>query len=83
MPGYWMSETSGRLRPVIEAYLTDKPLTSDDIAALRSYLRQWIEDPCWQGPAIDQLRASIDGLTSRPAIERWLDTAIDHGIDPL
>lgn len=30
-----------------------------------------------------QMRAAIDGLTTREAIDRWLDDAEQRGIDPL
>jgi hypothetical protein len=82
-PGYWMYETSGALRPAIVAYLQGDELTPAEIAAIRAYLRQWIMAPAWQGPAIDALRAAIDGLTSRQAIRRWLDIALDENIDPI
>jgi hypothetical protein len=29
------------------------------------------------------MRALVDGLTSRKAIERWLDDALEGNIDPL
>jgi hypothetical protein len=82
-PGYWMYETSGALRPAIVAYLQGDELTPAEIAAIRAYLRQWIMADVWQGPAIDALRAAIDGLTSRQAIRRWLDIALDENIDPI
>jgi len=82
-PGYWMYETSGALRPAIAAYLQGDELTPAEIAVIRAYLRQWIMADGWHGPAIDALRAAIDGLTSRQAIRRWLDIALDEGIDPL
>lgn len=81
-PGYWMNETSGVLRPAVEAYLNHKPMTDAQIAAMRAYLRQWIAGP-WAGPRIEELRESVDGLTSRRAIVRWLDLAMDEDIDPL
>lgn len=81
MPGFWMNEKTV-LRPAIEAYLTGGPMTEEQIAAMRAYLRQWIGGP-WIGPEIDSLRSSIDGLTSREAIDAWLDTAIASDIDPL
>jgi hypothetical protein len=80
-PGYWMHETSGVLRPAVEAYLAGDKLTGDQIAALRAYLRQWIAAPAWRG--VDDLRSEIEGLTSRKAIREWLDKAIELGIDPL
>jgi hypothetical protein len=92
LPGFWMNETSGVLRPAVEAYLNHEPLTADHLAALRAYLRQWIGSPAWDqnphaGPEehawLAGMRADRDGLTSRQAIERWLEGAIDAGLDPL
>lgn len=83
-PGYWMSETSGALRPAIEAYLSHDELTPEQIAAIRAYLRQWIEAPGWRGGmALDDLRRDVDGLTNRAAVDRWLHYANLVGIDPL
>ena len=83
VPGYWMRESSGVLRPAIEAYLYREPMSDGHIAAMRAYLRQWINAPTWQGPDIDTLRAEVDGLTTRAAISSWLDRAEMAGIDPL
>ena len=91
-PGYWMHETSGVLRPAIEAYLSDATMTDEQIAALRAYLRQWIMSPAWDAnPHADDatrkklvfLRRWINGLTSREVIEAWLSEAEKIGIDPL
>ena len=81
-PGYWMHETSGVLRPAIEAYLTGKPMTVEHVAAMRAYLRQWMQGD-WRGDGIKELRTRVDGLTSRQAIRDWLDLAEAEGIDPL
>ena len=82
-PGYWMHETSGVLRPAVEAYLENKELSGEQIAALRAYLRQWIAAPVWHGEDIERLRARIDGLISREAIEAWLFDAEERDIDPI
>ena len=82
-PGYWLYETSGVLRPAVEAYLHRAPMTLEHIAAMRAYLRQWIMAPAWMGPEVDALRGEIEHLTSRAAITAWLDKAEDVGIDPL
>jgi mono/diheme cytochrome c family protein len=81
-PGYWMNETSGVLRPAVEAYLKGELITHGQIAAIRAYLRQWMAGP-WQGEDIEALRAGIDGLTTRTAIHAWLTRALEAGIDPL
>lgn len=83
VPGYWLYETSGVLRPAVEAYLTGRPLSGEQIAALRAYLRQWIAADWRGGAELAELRAAIDGLTNREAIKAWLDRAEPLGIDPL
>lgn len=82
--GYWIYETTGVLRPAVEAYLRREHLDDGDISALRAYLRQWIFAPVWGiDVGLFALRARIDSLTSREAIDRWLDDALKIGIDPL
>jgi hypothetical protein len=83
MPGYWMHETSGVLRPAVEAYIYGEPMTPEHIAAMRAYLRQWIADPAWQGGSIDELRATVGLLTTRKDIDRWMEVAVNECIDPL
>jgi hypothetical protein len=80
-PGYWMNETSGALRPAVEAYLNNEPMSEGEIAAMRAYLRQWIAGFFGAGAA--DLAGRVDKLTSRAAIEDWLDDATEIGIDPL
>lgn len=83
IPGYWMNETSGVLRPAVTAYLNGRPMTGPQIAAMRAYLRQWIDAPGYVGPAVQQLRATVDQITTHAALKKWLDQAEDIGIDPL
>ena len=82
-PLYWQNETSGALRRAIQAYLNGHHMSEAQIADLRSYLRQWIMAPVWRGPAIDDLRRRVDGLTHRKAIREWLNDAAEEEIDPL
>jgi hypothetical protein len=83
IPGYWMNETSGALRPAVDAYLGGRPMTAVQIAAMRIYLRLWINAD-WQGGAtLDRLRRSVDELTTVNAIRRWLHDAGELEIDPL
>lgn len=82
VPGFWMHETSGKLEPAIWALLEGDPLTEEQIPLIRAYLRQWMEGD-WQGPMIEGLRASVDKLTTREAINTWLGVALKAGIDPL
>jgi hypothetical protein len=49
---------------------------------LRAYVPQWIAAPR-TGTGIERLRAKVDCLQSREAIDDWLDDALAEGIDPL
>ena len=75
-PGYWMHETTGTLRPAVEAYLHHRPMTATEIAAMRAAT-------VWFGAGVADLRRRIAALTTREAITAWLDDAISIGIDPL
>lgn len=91
-PGFWMHETSGVLRPAVEAYLGGGELSAAHVAALHAYCRQWVNSPVWdrnphagaeEREALAMLRRLVDSITSRPTLETWLAAAVDFGIDPL
>lgn len=91
IPGFWMRETTGVLKPAVEAYLNNEELTGEEIAALRAYLRQWIMADGWDQGArheaekriLANLRSMVDRLHSRETISIWLMQAASFGIDPL
>ena len=80
-PQYWMHETSGKLAPVIKAYLLHEPLTDEGVAIMRAYLRQWIMAPGFTG--VEELRTLVDSIRNERDIRHWLYRAEDRGIDPL
>lgn len=81
LPGYWMYETSGVLRPVVEDYLHHRPLTEEQVALMRAYLSQWIMLGAWEGAR--QLRADVATIRTTEDVTRWLYAAERVGIDPL
>lgn len=84
VPGYWMNEISGVLRPAVEAYLRGQPMTDRQIIAMRVYLRQWMAADAWRGrPMIDVLRTKVEEITTRRDISDWLEMALQQNIDPL
>jgi hypothetical protein len=83
VPGYWMHETSGVLRPAMEAYLWREMLTDVEVGVLRAYFRQWINAPVWCGPMIDVLRLDVGAIATRADIDRWVEKALESGVDPL
>ena len=88
MPGYWMFEQSGVLKPAIEAYLQRDELTPAEVAAIRAYLRQWIAGPWQAAPGaearvLERLRRMVDELDDRQKIDIWIMQANSIDIDPL
>lgn len=75
-----MYETSGVLAGAVEAYLHGEAMTRGDIAAMRAYLRQWMDGP-WADAG--DLRERIDHITTRASLAAWLADAMELGIDPL
>lgn len=72
------------LAPAVVAYLeTNEEMNPLHVAAMRAYLRQWIERGDWKGPQIKQLRRLVNVIETRRDIAVWLEIAGREGIDPL
>jgi hypothetical protein len=83
-PKFWMYETSGVLKPVVQAYIRGEELTPADVANMRAYLRQWIMAPVWSDiPELQELRSTVDQLATRKDIRDWIWRAVAEGMDPL
>ena len=82
VPGYWLNETGGELRPAVWAYLRGEQLGPDEISVIRDYLRQWMAGD-FVGPAADELREMVEQIGGRQTLREWLEAALEAGIDPL
>lgn len=82
-PKYWMRETGGGLRVAVAHYLNREPLSDEEIGLIRAYLKQWIDAQVWDDEDVKDLRATVDAIASRSAIDRWLYQADQIKIDPL
>lgn len=98
-PKLWLDETSGQLRPVVQAYYDGKGLTTVSIALLRAYLVQWVDSPVWDlrpeqhtvasvvendyRTELKRLRRSVRKLQTAAEIREWLIAAGELGIEPL
>ena len=79
--GGWRIDASAR--PAVEAYKRGDVLRPDEVAAVRIYLRGWLERGHWTGPSIVELHRGLDGLTDQAHIDAWVKRARYVGIDPL
>ncbi len=82
VPGFWMNEQGGALRPAVLAYLDGQDLDAGQLEIWRAYLRQWMQGD-WKGPLLDTLRSQVDDIKSTDDLHHWLHRALSQNIDPL
>jgi hypothetical protein len=82
-PNYWMNETTGVLRPVIEKYLRGDALDGAECATMRAYCRQWIMADGFVGEDVMALRREVHTLTNNAAVRTWMEKAFEANVDPL
>jgi hypothetical protein len=83
-PKYWMHETSGVLRPAVEAYLNGEPLSPSDVRILRAYLFQWVQSPVWAPSGIlEALRLRVAAIADEGELRACVNAAVELGLDPL
>jgi hypothetical protein len=85
-PLYWLYEQSGVLPAAVRAY-AEKRETPEQFALMRAYCRYWIDAPCWREEpgetALQTLRETIRGVSTRETLDAWYWDAVVLGIDPL
>jgi hypothetical protein len=83
-PNYWMSETSGVLKPVVEDYLKGKPLAPEQVAIMRAYLWQWVKSPVWPPSGLlEALRLRAAAIQTEEDVHSCINAAIEMDMDPL
>ena len=78
-----MHETSGVLRPVVEAYLHGRALNDAEIGIMRKYLYQWVTLGDWREPSVPALTAAIADARTREDLNECIDNLVSLGMDPL
>lgn len=89
-PQYWRNEASGKLQPAIIAFVnhwadprqTPAP-TPEQLGYVIQYFQLWANFPGWKGPEIEGLRSQAQELQTVEDCARWLEIALEVGIDPL
>lgn len=83
-PHFWMTEQTGRLAPVIDAYFNGEKLTPEDLDLLKQYLRQYIERVVMAGDANRKLLLSrMEKLRTVHQVQRFADELAEYGVEPF
>jgi hypothetical protein len=92
VPCDWTDEISGHLARAVILYLRGQQLSSEEVGALRTYFRQWIQSRVWDmnshatiesRRSLGTLRDSVQRLRSAVDIGHWLYGAMRLGLYPL
>jgi hypothetical protein len=79
-----MYETSGVLKPAVEAYLNAKRLSGREVALLKLYLWQWVNSPVWApSGALEALRLRVAAIANGDDVDLAVAAAEELGMDPL
>lgn len=95
-PGYWRDEQTD-LPAAVEAFYNqalgkESGPTEHQLSRIQWYLEYFINAPIWDtNPymdddgrcALQQLRERVQTLASVESIRRWIDEAMEIGLDPL
>jgi hypothetical protein len=81
IPYYWSADCHGH--SAIEKYLAHTDLNPFELAAIRTYLRKWIDAACTLNPQLIPLRHLLPSIVSALQLESWLTDAYAIGVDPL
>jgi hypothetical protein len=96
LPGYWRDEKSG-LPAEVEAFISHRAAqgpepSPDQLRRLCSYIQYFVNAPRWEENCsqdegmlaeLHQLKARAQTLASAESIHRWLEEAMDLGLDPI
>jgi hypothetical protein len=83
-PHYWMTEQTGRLAEVVEAYVSGEPLDTGALDLIRQYLRQYLERAVMTGDANrNLLLGKLAALRTSRDIERFADDLAELGVEPF
>jgi hypothetical protein len=96
MPVNWRAEPSGKMQASVTAYykavLGEGTITPEQIERIARFCNYFIHAPCWDFVCegadsmvadLAELRQRAPTLASIESVRRWLQEALDIGLDPF
>lgn len=81
-PRFWMEEQTGVLEDAVEVYMAGERLTAKQLAAIKTYLTQFIQRAPLAGPAnVPRLLTKIERLKTTREVEDFADEAAEYGAE--
>jgi len=81
-PRFWMEEQTGVLEDAVETYIAGNPLKPAQLAAIKIYLKQFVERAPLVGEAkVNLLSQKVDRLKTTRDIENFADEVAEFGAE--
>ncbi len=81
-PRFWMEEQTGVLEDAVETYIAGSPLKPAQLAAIKLYLKQFVERAPLVGEAkVNLLTQKVDRLKTTRDIENFADEVAEFGAE--
>ena len=79
-PRFWMEEQTGVLEDAVETYLEGERLSPSQLAAIKVYLKQFVERAPLAGDAnVPQLLRKLDRLRTTREVENFAEELAEYG----
>ena len=79
-PRFWMEEQTGVLEDAVETYLEGERLSPSQLAAIKVYLKQFVERAPLAGEAnVPQLLRKLDRLRTTREVENFAEELAEYG----
>jgi hypothetical protein len=82
-PASWRDEPDSLLHSAIETYMLRQYMSPEKIAAMRTYVGKFINAPIFAGSGVEELRASLNGVSTWKQMVDWMSRAAQVGCRPL
>ena len=81
-PRFWMEEQTGVLEDAVQAYMEGERLKSNQLRAIKSYLKQFVERAPLAGDAkVHLLQQRIDRIKTTRDVEAFADELAEYGAE--
>lgn len=80
MPLYWMHETTGRMRKIVQKYFLNEPMTKSEFRVLKAYVLQWTEKPMLVPTEYIRMLNRAETVAE---LRETCEILLKHGIEPF
>jgi hypothetical protein len=81
-PRFWMEEQTGVLGDAVQAYMEGERLRTNQLRAIKSYLKQFVERAPLAGDAkVHLLQQRIDRIKTTRDVEEFADELAEYGAE--